>query len=192
MSAPCCRGWHPERGPCRGRLPRCPRSTVPRRPQGLPPWMQPPAAAARARCSASAPTRPPPCSRSCRPPALPAGAATACRHRPNSRRARLPARAAPARRLHLRAGAPELGPAARGPGTGPACLTGSRPRQDSRPDQPPTLGGDVRNVTTDLEAAVRAALAKVIDPELRRPITELGMVKSVDVGPTAACTSRST
>ncbi len=34
---------------------------------------------------------------------------------------------------------------------------------------------------TELEAAVRAALAKVIDPELRRPITELGMVKSVAV-----------
>ncbi|MGE2836358.1 Mrp/NBP35 family ATP-binding protein [Mycobacterium sp. SMC-4] len=31
----------------------------------------------------------------------------------------------------------------------------------------------------DLESAVRAALAKVIDPELRRPITELGMVKNV-------------
>jgi ATP-binding protein involved in chromosome partitioning len=30
-------------------------------------------------------------------------------------------------------------------------------------------------------AAVRAALAKVIDPELRRPITELGMVKDVTV-----------
>ena len=36
---------------------------------------------------------------------------------------------------------------------------------------------------TDLSAAVRAALGKVIDPELRRPITELGMVKSVDVQP---------
>ncbi|MBX7432481.1 Mrp/NBP35 family ATP-binding protein [Mycobacterium sp. Y57] len=35
---------------------------------------------------------------------------------------------------------------------------------------------------TDLESAVRAALAKVIDPELRRPITELGMVKNVTVG----------
>jgi ATP-binding protein involved in chromosome partitioning len=35
---------------------------------------------------------------------------------------------------------------------------------------------------TDLTAAIRAALAKVIDPELRRPITELGMVKSVEVG----------
>ena len=34
---------------------------------------------------------------------------------------------------------------------------------------------------TELESAVRAALTKVIDPELRRPITELGMVKSVTV-----------
>src|SRR4051794_22930689 len=34
---------------------------------------------------------------------------------------------------------------------------------------------------TDLESAVRAALNKVIDPELRRPITELGMVKNVSV-----------
>ena len=33
----------------------------------------------------------------------------------------------------------------------------------------------------ELETAVRAALAKVIDPELRRPITELGMVKNVSV-----------
>src|ERR1700752_4669367 len=50
----------------------------------------------------------------------------------------------------------------------------------------------------ELQSAVRAALAKVIDPELRRPITELGMVKSVtidtDAGvhvevslPTSAC-----
>jgi ATP-binding protein involved in chromosome partitioning len=37
--------------------------------------------------------------------------------------------------------------------------------------------------TADLSAAIRTALAKVIDPELRRPITELGMVKSVDVDP---------
>jgi ATP-binding protein involved in chromosome partitioning len=37
--------------------------------------------------------------------------------------------------------------------------------------------------TADLSAAIRSALAKVIDPELRRPITELGMVKSVDVDP---------
>jgi ATP-binding protein involved in chromosome partitioning len=35
----------------------------------------------------------------------------------------------------------------------------------------------------DLSAAIRAALAKVIDPELRRPITELGMVKSIDLAP---------
>src|SRR6201981_221471 len=33
----------------------------------------------------------------------------------------------------------------------------------------------------DLTAAVRTALGKVIDPELRRPISELGMVKSVDI-----------
>jgi ATP-binding protein involved in chromosome partitioning len=34
---------------------------------------------------------------------------------------------------------------------------------------------------TDLQSAVRAALGKVIDPELRRPITEIGMVKDVTV-----------
>jgi ATP-binding protein involved in chromosome partitioning len=33
----------------------------------------------------------------------------------------------------------------------------------------------------DLQAAVRTALSKVVDPELRKPITEVGMVKSVDV-----------
>ena len=38
-------------------------------------------------------------------------------------------------------------------------------------------------MSADLTAAIRAALAKVIDPELRRPITELGMVKSIDVEP---------
>ncbi|MFW0152095.1 Mrp/NBP35 family ATP-binding protein [Mycobacterium sp. smrl_JER01] len=38
----------------------------------------------------------------------------------------------------------------------------------------------------DLEAAVRAALAKVIDPELRRPITEVGMVKNVTVDSAAS------
>ena len=37
-------------------------------------------------------------------------------------------------------------------------------------------------MSTELEKAVRAALAKVIDPELRRPITELNMVKNVTVG----------
>lgn len=36
--------------------------------------------------------------------------------------------------------------------------------------------------TSDLEKAVRAALNNVVDPELRRPITELNMVKSVAVG----------
>src|SRR3981189_2968857 len=34
---------------------------------------------------------------------------------------------------------------------------------------------------TDLETLVRAVLTKAIDPELRRPITELGMVKNVTV-----------
>ncbi|MEM6105624.1 Mrp/NBP35 family ATP-binding protein [Mycobacterium sp. 050272] len=38
-----------------------------------------------------------------------------------------------------------------------------------------------RHDTADLNAAIRTALGKVIDPELRRPITELGMVKSIDV-----------
>ena len=41
-------------------------------------------------------------------------------------------------------------------------------------------------MSTELERAVRTALAKVIDPELRRPITELNMVKSVTVGPDGA------
>ncbi|MGO9522858.1 Mrp/NBP35 family ATP-binding protein [Mycobacterium sp.] len=40
-----------------------------------------------------------------------------------------------------------------------------------------------RHDTADLNAAIRTALGKVIDPELRRPITELGMVKGVDVDP---------
>jgi ATP-binding protein involved in chromosome partitioning len=40
-----------------------------------------------------------------------------------------------------------------------------------------------RHDSADLSAAIRTALGKVIDPELRRPITELGMVKSVDVDP---------
>ncbi len=41
-------------------------------------------------------------------------------------------------------------------------------------------------MSNELEKAVRAALAKVIDPELRRPITELNMVKSVEVQPDGA------
>lgn len=36
---------------------------------------------------------------------------------------------------------------------------------------------------TELHTAIRAALSKVIDPELRRPITDLGMVKNVTVEP---------
>ncbi|MFE5705480.1 sodium:proton antiporter [Rhodococcus sp. ACS1] len=33
------------------------------------------------------------------------------------------------------------------------------------------------------ESAVRSALARVQDPEIRKPITELGMVKSIDIAP---------
>jgi ATP-binding protein involved in chromosome partitioning len=40
-----------------------------------------------------------------------------------------------------------------------------------------------RDTDPDLTARIRASLATVVDPELRRPITELGMVKSIDVGP---------
>lgn len=45
---------------------------------------------------------------------------------------------------------------------------------------------DASRTEDELTAAVRAALGKVIDPELRRPITELGMVKSIQVGPDGA------
>jgi ATP-binding protein involved in chromosome partitioning len=38
-------------------------------------------------------------------------------------------------------------------------------------------------MSDELTSAVRSALAKVIDPELRRPITELGMVKNVTIEP---------
>jgi len=31
--------------------------------------------------------------------------------------------------------------------------------------------------------AVHGALARVLDPEIRRPITELGMIESVDIEP---------
>ncbi|HEY1441955.1 MAG TPA: iron-sulfur cluster assembly protein, partial [Mycobacterium sp.] len=42
---------------------------------------------------------------------------------------------------------------------------------------------DSSDLKADLSAAIRTALGKVIDPELRRPITELGMVKSIDIAP---------
>jgi ATP-binding protein involved in chromosome partitioning len=42
---------------------------------------------------------------------------------------------------------------------------------------------DSSDFKADLSAAIRTALGKVIDPELRRPITELGMVKSIDIAP---------
>lgn len=40
-----------------------------------------------------------------------------------------------------------------------------------------------RDDTTELIAAIRASLSKVLDPEIRRPITELGMVKNIEVAP---------
>ena len=43
--------------------------------------------------------------------------------------------------------------------------------------------GHTTGQTTATEEAVRAALATVEDPEIHRPITELGMVKSVAVSP---------
>src|ERR1700742_1481612 len=42
---------------------------------------------------------------------------------------------------------------------------------------------DSSDFKADLSAAIRTALGMVIDPELRRPITELGMVKSIDIAP---------
>jgi len=41
---------------------------------------------------------------------------------------------------------------------------------------------------TTLESAIQAALAGVQDPEIRRPITDLGMVRSVDVDPAGTAT----
>ncbi|WP_315129141.1 P-loop NTPase, partial [uncultured Actinomyces sp.] len=38
------------------------------------------------------------------------------------------------------------------------------------------------------EDAVRQALSRVIDPELRRPITDLGMVESVEISPAGVVT----
>ncbi|BBZ42912.1 Mrp/NBP35 family ATP-binding protein [Mycobacterium parmense] len=43
------------------------------------------------------------------------------------------------------------------------------------------MSADSPDSQAGLTDAIRAALGKVIDPELRRPITDLGMVKSVDV-----------
>jgi ATP-binding protein involved in chromosome partitioning len=45
-------------------------------------------------------------------------------------------------------------------------------------------------VPVPTEAEVRQALSTVIDPEIRRPIAELDMVDSVEVGPTGAVTVR--
>ena len=59
------------------------------------------------------------------------------------------------------------------------ALRPDRPVKDAR-----RVGLDstvMSSTSPDLESAVRSALTKVIDPELRRPITELGMVKNVTV-----------
>ncbi len=45
---------------------------------------------------------------------------------------------------------------------------------------------ETQNDAAELTAAIRTALGKVIDPELRRPITELGMVKAIEVAPDRA------
>jgi ATP-binding protein involved in chromosome partitioning len=47
------------------------------------------------------------------------------------------------------------------------------------------MGGMSAPATT-LESAIYTALATVDDPEIRRPITDLGMVRSVTVGPSGA------
>ncbi|QQM67888.1 P-loop NTPase [Actinomyces weissii] len=43
-------------------------------------------------------------------------------------------------------------------------------------------------MSTPTQEAVHEALARVIDPEIRRPITELGMVRSVETSPDGAVT----
>ncbi|MFD6091558.1 Mrp/NBP35 family ATP-binding protein [Oerskovia sp. NPDC060338] len=47
-------------------------------------------------------------------------------------------------------------------------------------------GGSATPTTDALEDLVRTALTQVMDPEIRRPVTELGMVRSVDVSVDAA------
>jgi ATP-binding protein involved in chromosome partitioning len=56
------------------------------------------------------------------------------------------------------------------------------PRTEHRPVKG-TRTVDSTVMSEELTSAVRSALAKVIDPELRRPITELGMVKNVTIEP---------
>ncbi|GED97398.1 iron-sulfur cluster carrier protein [Gordonia crocea] len=41
---------------------------------------------------------------------------------------------------------------------------------------------EVVNVAAPSESAIRSALSKVDDPEIGKPITDLGMVKSIDIG----------
>ncbi|MGY4643275.1 Mrp/NBP35 family ATP-binding protein [Cellulomonas sp. URHB0016] len=55
---------------------------------------------------------------------------------------------------------------------------GTMSPQPAPPPTGPTSGADA---TDGITAAVHAALATVLDPEIHRPISELGMVRSVDV-----------
>ncbi|GEL94574.1 Mrp/NBP35 family ATP-binding protein [Cellulomonas composti] len=60
------------------------------------------------------------------------------------------------------------------------------PDEQDAPTPTPHPAPDDASTPDALAAAVRAALATVLDPEIRRPITELGMVRSVDVADTPA------
>src|SRR5262249_20644382 len=109
---------------------------------------------------------------------------------------------------HTRRAANRLPQSGRAPAGGrPGCAlagTNARPRSASRRAAttawlepcPDILGGRpggpdacVRNAPYDRHMphpssdAVQAALARVLDPEIRRPITELDMVESVDIAP---------
>ena len=50
------------------------------------------------------------------------------------------------------------------------------------------MGGMSAPAIAELEQQIRAALSKVQDPEIHRPITELDMVRSVDIEPDGAVT----
>lgn len=63
---------------------------------------------------------------------------------------------------------------------------------DVNPTSPDATGEGADDAATALAAAVREALARVLDPEIRRPITELGMVRSVDVAPVGGAPARVT
>ena len=43
-------------------------------------------------------------------------------------------------------------------------------------------------MTLPTQEAIEAALERVIDPEIRRPVTQLGMVRSIDIADDGAVT----